>query len=223
MPAIKTQAKRTYHHGDLRAALLEAAEQVLADKGVESFTMRECARRAGVSHAAPAHHFKDVTSLLTAMATVAFERLTAAMREAKIAAPADPTSQLRAAGVGYVRFARENPQHFRLMFRCSVVDEGDPVLKETARGAFMELVTTVSACHGIDNALEDQTAGSDVMLLWSMVHGFAYLYLENQLPLREAEELDMEALVIKLLDRVLPALFGAFEQQRALYQNRADK
>ena len=73
--AARPARRRDYHHGDLRRALLDATEALLLESGLETFSLRECARRAGVSHGAPAHHFGDVRGLLTAFATVGFERL----------------------------------------------------------------------------------------------------------------------------------------------------
>src|SRR4051794_796732 len=109
------RAARSYHHGDLRKALLIAAEADLAEKGLEGFTLRGCARRAGVSHAAPAHHFKDTGALLTALAADGYERFTAAMQKRQ-AAETTARARLIGAGLGYLDFALANPALFRLMF-----------------------------------------------------------------------------------------------------------
>ena len=90
---------RTYHHGDLRHALIEATESLLAEKGPEGFSLREVARRAGVSAAAPAHHFGDASGLLTAVATVGFDGLAAALREGEARGGRDPRRRLREQGV----------------------------------------------------------------------------------------------------------------------------
>ena len=110
-----TRASRPYHHGDLAAALLDAGEAELAEKGVEGFSLRGVAKRAGVSHAAPAHHFGDARGLLTAIATRGFERLIARQQDFQREAPPIPRAQLEASGLGYVAFATENPALFRLM------------------------------------------------------------------------------------------------------------
>src|SRR6478609_8578950 len=89
-----------YHHGDLRKALLDAAEAELAEKGLEGFTLRGCAKRAGVSHAAPAHHFKDANALLTALAAVGHERFVAAMRKRQSEATGQ-RGRFVASGLGY--------------------------------------------------------------------------------------------------------------------------
>src|SRR3954453_1536093 len=107
---------RSYHHGDLRRAILTAALDVIAADGPSALSLRDLPRRAGVSHAAPAHHFKDRTGLLTAIAAEGYELLAAALREA---------SDLKDAGVRYVRFAREHPAHFQVMFAPELLRADD--------------------------------------------------------------------------------------------------
>ena len=110
-----------YHHGDLRHALIEATESLLAERGPESFSLREVARRAGVSPAAPAHHFGDASGLLTAVAALGFDALAQALRAAETRGGRDPLKRLREQGVGYVEFATRHPARFRLMFREGVL------------------------------------------------------------------------------------------------------
>lgn len=199
-------ASNAYHHGDLRSALLSAADSLLEERGVEGFTLRECARLAGVSHAAPAHHFKDVRGLLTAVAAGAFDRLTASMRDRKALADADPLAQLQAAGEGYIAFALSEPQHFSLMFRCSVVNTEDEALSASGRAAFLELERPVAALHAVDDAMADANGSIDAVLLWSLVHGFAHLYLDGRLG--RHSELDAAALAERVIGRTLTALGG---------------
>ena len=108
--------KPPYHHGDLRAALLAAAEVELAEAGIEAFSLRQVARRAGVSHAAPTHHFGDGQGLLTALAAEGYRRLLATQAAHEARAAPDARAQLVAAGVGYVDFAMTSPALFRLLF-----------------------------------------------------------------------------------------------------------
>ena len=98
----KRPARRGYHHGDLRQALIAAAEQLVVERGVDGFTLREAARRAGVSPAAPAHHFKDMRGLLTAVAHLGFRDFADALEAADRRGGADPQSRLRAQGAAYV-------------------------------------------------------------------------------------------------------------------------
>ena len=198
--------KRQYHHGDLKSALLQAAESVLEDKGVAGFTLRECARRAGVSHAAPAHHFRDVQHLLTVMATVAFERLNTSMRERREQAGNDPKAALQAIGEGYIAFASNNPQHFALMFRPQLLDRDDPAFKKEAQSAFTALATALSALHGGKAPLTHTAGRTDLILFWSVVHGFSQLYLEGKFRPDTpglGADMQLETLARQMLQRLL--------------------
>ena len=126
-------AQAPYHHGALRAALLEVAESVLLDHGLEGFTLRECARRAGVSHGAPAHHFGDARGLLTEFTAVSFEQLAALMQEYRDRAAPDGYSQFVATGLAYVDYALAHRARFQLMFRSDRLDHGNQRLQAAAR------------------------------------------------------------------------------------------
>jgi AcrR family transcriptional regulator len=192
-----------YHHGDLRSALLGAAEAVLAERGVEGFTLRECARRAGVSHAAPAHHFGDVTGLLTALATLAFETFAASMREARAGRDA-PADRLRAIGEGYLAFARRHPARFRLMFRRERLDRADARYRAAASAAFAELETAVRlAAEAPPKAPLDDAAMAALIHAWALVHGLSELLLNGQL---EGVVGDDERLRLTLVPAVLDRL-----------------
>ena len=145
---MNERGKTPYHHGDLREALLVAAEEELKEKGVEGFTLRGCAKRAGVSHAAPAHHFRDADGLLTALAAVAFTRFTAAMTARQSAAPADPRERLIALGLGYIDFATSEPALFRLMFASGRPDFDDAELQQVAMHSLGLLIQGVNAVRG---------------------------------------------------------------------------
>ncbi|HTJ42120.1 MAG TPA: helix-turn-helix domain-containing protein, partial [Kofleriaceae bacterium] len=114
--------RTTYHHGDLRNALIAAALQLIAEKGVEGFTLRDAAKKAGVSVAAPYRHFTDRDDLLAAVAADCMQRLGDAMdRALEAAGDVDPLSAFRATGIAYVRFAVEHPAHFRVMYLPQVM------------------------------------------------------------------------------------------------------
>jgi AcrR family transcriptional regulator len=171
---------KNYHHGDLRAALVEAAETVLTERGVEGFTLRECARRAGVSHAAPAHHFKDVKGLLTAVAALGFERLTEAEKAARDAE--DPKHRLLGTGIGYVRFALEHPAQFQLMFQKGLIDHTNERFIAASRAAFQVFIETYIEAFGATFPEGmDRDADPSVMREWALVHGFATLAVQGQL------------------------------------------
>lgn len=199
----KEGATRAYHHGDLRKALLVAAEAELAEKGIEGFTLRGCAKRAGVSHAAPAHHFRDANALLTALAVEGFTRFIAAMRNRQ-ATETTPRGRLIAAGIGYVDFALANPALFRLMFSSARPDFRDAELDEVGVDAFKVVTDAVRDLHGADPFTE-KSAMLDVAAAWSIVHGLAGLMLANRLPsLRAAGSGDPSALYAEIIGRIMP-------------------
>ena len=181
-------AKSSYHHGDLRRALLSAAEDVLRERGLQGLTLRECARRAGVSHAAPKHHFGDARGLLTALAARGFGRLTRRLRSRLAAAGPDLDAQFAATVDAYAGFARACPEHFRIMFRSDLVDCAAPELRQAAGETFTELTNVIRRQRGepdigpaeLDAALESERLLEDIMIGWCHVHGYAHLQLEGQ-------------------------------------------
>jgi len=164
--------RRAYHHGDLRAALLLAAEAELAERGVEAFSLRQVAKRAGVSHAASAHHFGDSRGLLTALAAEGFHRFLAAQSLREQQADPAPDAQLTAAGLGYIDFAMDRPALFRLLFGSDRPDFSDPVLNEAATAAYRHLRDQVAEVGG------DEVAAASV---WAMAHGLADLLSNGRL------------------------------------------
>lgn len=192
--------KANYHHGDLRAALLSAAEAELAQAGPHGFSLRACARRAGVSHAAPKHHFGSVDGLLDALAAMGFRRLTAAMTHAM--ARAVPERRLIASGAGYVAFARENPSLFKLMFSARRVGPPGPELAEAGAEAFAVLRRAASqAAPG----RPEREAALDIAAAWSIVHGLAHLVIEAPPAMRALLGEDArEAAIADVLERPLP-------------------
>ncbi len=174
----KISAKRGYHHGDLRAALLEAAREVLAKEGVEALTLREVARRAGVTHAAPYRHFADKEALLAAVATEGYLALTQSM-EAHVKPKKDPVQRLLAAGAGYVAFALAHPAHYRLMFGPGIQDfEAHPPLKAASDAAFGYLVERISQAQAAGGTRQGDTLGY-AAAAWSMSHGLALGLLDG--------------------------------------------
>lgn len=195
--------KNSYHHGDLRAALLEAAEAELGEKGIEGFTLRGCAKRAGVSHAAPAHHFGDATGLLTALAAVGFRRFVETQAEIKeTAASRDARGMQLAAGVGYVTFALKNPALFRLMFSSDRKNAEDANLQAAAGAAYRGLVADVSKARGA--AVTSPGDDPDVIAAWAMVHGLADLMISGRISPDAAGPDRHRAFVESVIERALP-------------------
>ncbi|RYG85888.1 MAG: TetR/AcrR family transcriptional regulator, partial [Alphaproteobacteria bacterium] len=119
-----TEKRPTYHHGDLRAALIQAADDIIAEGGIETFSLRAAAKRAGVSPGATAHHFGSAKGLLTEVALLAYER--AGQYLEKIAHSGDVVAEVRALTLAFITFAVDHPGHFRLMFRGDLVNRDDP-------------------------------------------------------------------------------------------------
>ncbi|MGW1893189.1 TetR/AcrR family transcriptional regulator [Streptomyces sp. NPDC002004] len=178
-------ASRPYHHGDLRRAVVAAALDVIAVDGPGALSLRDLARRAGVSHAAPAHHFKDRTGLLTVIAAEGYALLAAALREA---------ADLREAGVRYVRFAREHPAHFQVMFAPELLRADDVELTTARTLAAERLRSAVSEVPTAGRGSDDRLAG---VAAWSLAHGFATLLLSHNLDGRLADR-DPEAAFLDL-------------------------
>ena len=196
------ETPRPYHHGDLRVAMLEAAERILERLGIPGLTLRAAAREAGASHAAPKNHFGDLSGLLSDLAAVGFTRFAAGMRTAADA-ETTPQGRLDAIGRAYVAFAVANPALFQLMFRGERLDAARPALRDAMREAFGEL-------SGAIGAARHEPAGTQPALVvtarmvgaWSLVHGFAMLLLDGRLaPVLERLQPGTDAMA--LLDMVL--------------------
>jgi AcrR family transcriptional regulator len=177
--AASATAAPAYHHGALRAALLDAAEAILEEGGVEAFTLRECARRAGVSHAAPAHHFGDARGLLSACAAGGFARLSALMTDYMARVPDDPDARLMATGQAYIDFALAHRALFQLMFRRDRLADTHAELADSGSGAFGCLQHAMAASMAAHGVPPDE-APTRSLFAWSMVHGYATLVLEGQ-------------------------------------------
>lgn len=199
---------RPYHHGDLRQALLAAAEAELIETGIEGFSLRKLARRAGVSHAAPAHHFGDTRGLLTALAAVGFRRFVAAQEERQAVAAPDPVSRQIAAGLGYIDFAGAHTALFRLMFGSRVPDHADPDHAAASMAAFDHLTAGVAAITGAP-AATDPAATVDVAATWAVAHGLADLLSSGRLPsIAALEGQARDDVLVGILSRILPRRGG---------------
>jgi AcrR family transcriptional regulator len=184
MPAMKRSGRGAasppdrYHHGDLRAALIRAADDILAEQGLEGFSLREAARRAGVSPAAPTHHFGSAAGLLSEVATLGFQELARHLQ----ADEGPPAQRLRTQGVGYVRFALTHPGRFLLMFRKDLVSAEHAGLQQAGERALAQLEDTIRAMCAVPPGQPlDPRARAVLLAAWSMVHGFAHLALDGKL------------------------------------------
>lgn len=168
---------RPYHHGDLREQLLNAGEEALAQLPAEKVTLREIARRAGVSHAAPKHHFPTLGHLFAEICARGFQRFVAELAAAADAsADQGPEARLMAMGRAYLHFAGANPAAYHLMFVQSVNLLRTPHMVEASYAAWTQLVEAVTAVTGSPRAL----AGA--LHVWSSVHGLAMLRAAGRVP-----------------------------------------
>jgi AcrR family transcriptional regulator len=178
---------------DLRQALLDGVRDAVRDHGASALSLRDVARRAGVSHAAPAHYFGSKSGLLTAFAVQGFSQMAATVfEEIARTAPNDGPSTLAAIGRGYIRFAISSPSHFEVMFRVDALDTTSPALTQVTDATYALLGDTIRRC-----AEEGALGGRDPALVsisaWSLVHGLASLWisgwLEGRAPTADPEVL----------------------------------
>jgi AcrR family transcriptional regulator len=171
-----------YHHGALHEALLKAAEKVLERDGLQGLTWRAVAREAGVSHAAPTHHFGDLTGLVSELAAIGFRQFNAAMAAAD-STGASALLKAMARAKAYVAYARAHPGMYGLMFRTERLDMTRPSLHEAASASFAGLAGSIGASRHEHIAAEalslDQAAA--IARAWSLVHGFTMLLLDGRL------------------------------------------
>lgn len=171
--------REAYHHGTLRATLIAATEALLVERGADGFSLREVARRSGVSPAAPAHHFGDAAGLLAAVAKLAFDGLTEALEAGNARGGDDALERLCEQGVGYVGFALAWPGRFGLMFRTDLFK--DAARAESAHAAYLVLEDGIRGLYGLPPGAPLTPAQQHALLAtWSMVHGFAHLLLTGQ-------------------------------------------
>ena len=205
--AKKRKVATTYHHGDLRRALLEMALRLIRKEGVSGWTLREAARRLGVSRAAPYHHFLDKETLLVTLAEEGFRGLLARQRSVCIGLEGS-VARLKAIGVAYVMYAVEHPAHFRVMHRPELHQfacarpETLGALRESSRAAFALLVEVI-----VDGQKEGEMAPGEppeiAIACWSMVYGLAMLWVDGTLDGR------YEALGVQRIDRLADVVANA--------------
>lgn len=206
--AVRTHkaVRNSYHHGDLAAELLRVAEVEISERGIEAFSLRALAKRAGVSHGAPAHHFKDARGLLTALAAIGYERFVESQNKRQRIAKSDPKSQLVASGLGYIDFAVENPALFRLMFSSEKPDRTDESFNHAAFSAFNKLIADTQLVVQSDPNV-DREAMKDVMASWAIVHGLADLIISGRtdrpMGFNQMSRAQLDSALTNLISRVI--------------------
>jgi AcrR family transcriptional regulator len=171
-----TPTTKPRHHGNLREVLIDAGLAILSNEGLGALTLRKAAARAGVSHAAPAHHFDGKTGLLAAIATRGFATFTAYMKQDRYTHGTTPNGQLRGISDGYLRFASDQEALFRLIFNTDFKSQcDDPALKQACNAAYNELADVCALFEP-----SPMGAGVNEMAIWSLVHGYAGLCTFNK-------------------------------------------
>src|SRR6516225_2039245 len=188
---------RTYHHGNLKQALFNAAVTLIGEVGPRGFTLREVARRAKVSHNAPYRHFRDKEDLLAAVGLQGFQRLTRAMKRAAKTGSI-PQERLRLCGRGYVGFALRWPQHFQVMFDLHSDEDRHAEYAASGKEAFATLLNIIVECQQ-SGALQEGDSQKISFIMWSMVHGIAKLAISHQLPFGNADLLEFTDTVFGVL------------------------
>jgi AcrR family transcriptional regulator len=181
-------SRDTYHHGDLKAVILAEAARLVAERGADGISLRELARAAGVSHAAPAHHFVDRRGLFTALAAEGWRMLASELTGAR--------PDFVNAALAYVRFALDHPGHYAVMFDRSLINPDDPALVGAQAAAGAELTTGVGT---LDDPRAKDDPQSAALAAWSLVHGFAMLWLNGAI--------ETDADPIALVERVARMLY----------------
>ena len=180
-PARVTRKRRnSYHHGDLRRALLHEAVRTIQTHGVESLTLRNVGQQLGVSRTALYRHFADKPALLAAVGREGFRLLRLTLTDAWVE-HGRGREGFEAMGIAYVRFAAEHPSHYRVMFGGFIEScAKDAQFVEEARGAFQVLVDSLVEQQGLGLVRRDDPV-LQARMIWSMVHGIAMLVIDGQL------------------------------------------
>jgi AcrR family transcriptional regulator len=188
---MAAMSRDSYHHGDLKAAILAQAADLVAARGADGISLRELAREAGVSHAAPAHHFADRRGLFTALSAQGWRLLAEALKGAR--------PDFVDAALAYVRFALDHPGHYAVMFDRSLVDPEHPGLVAAQEAAGAELTRGVGT---LDDLRAKKDPDGAALAAWSLVHGFSLLWLNGN-----ASAIDTGADPMETAHRVAGMLF----------------
>ena len=192
--------RRSYHHGNLREALIRAALELIAAKGPAGFTFAEAARSAGVSPAAPYRHFRDRDALMADVAARGFELFEAALNRAWKDGKPDPMTAFEQVGRAYLAFAREEPAYYSAMFEAGLPMDLDPTLREAGDRAFAVLRKASETLCGLLPPGSRPPALMMALHVWALSHGIASLFgrgdaARRKLPMAPEELLEAGVLV----------------------------
>jgi len=199
---MKQGNKQNYHHGDLRAALIEATAEIINREGIESITMRRLSEWTGVSRAAPYRHFEDKAALLTATAIEGFHRFSRELKSARLDESVDELTRFKNMGQAYIRFAMENTAYYRLMFGWDVTQNCE-ALCTASDTAFNQLLTIIKQLQESELILCDDPK-MQAVYVWSLMHGLACLIIDKKLH----ANLDTQAVIRLVEQQALRGLGG---------------
>lgn len=199
---------KTYHHGDLRAALLQAAREIVEEQGADAFTLREAARRAGVSHGAPSHHFGDKTGLLTELAIEVMSERVEQVEAAKVAAGPEPMAQLKACGLAHIAYHIAHPKLEGMCWNQNLVSRNDERLHAVVDRMTTGLIETMSAVLGKTLHPEKESNPSTLLAI-SVVNGFAQLVNDGVI-LKDVAEPERTERALKMAAQMLDLVGAVF-------------
>ena len=194
---------KTYHHGDLKNALIQAGVEILSKEGVGGLSLRKVAQRAGVSHNAPYSHFPDKQSLIAAISTEGFKQLYDEVEIAILSHPDDPKRQLQDGASAYLRFAMNHTDTFKIMFSSALKKEKDyPAFVEISHRAFGRVVDIVRACQEA-GLLRPAPPELTAITVWGQIHGIVSLMLEGQISHTVLDQSEIHDIILFSIDQIL--------------------
>ena len=194
---------KSYHHGDLKNALIKAGVEILSKEGIEGLSLRKVAQRAGVSHNAPYSHFPDKQSLIAAISTEGFKQLYDELNVAVSTYINDPKRQLQEGAWAYVQFALNNTDTFKIMFSGVLEKEKEyPAFVEISHQTFNRVVDIVRACQAA-GLLRTTPPEMMAVSVWGQIHGIISLILEGQISRGVLNRFSVRDLVLFSLDQLL--------------------
>lgn len=196
---------KTYHHGDLKNALIQAGVEILTEEGVSGLSLRKVAQRAGVSHNAPYSHFTDKQSLIAAISTEGFRQLYQQLEAVFSLYPEDPKRQLQEGAWAYVQYALENTNRFKIMFSGALEKEKEyPAFVEISSKTFNRVVRMVRLCQET-GILRAAPPAMMAVAVWGQIHGIVSLMLEGQISHTVLDQFEPREIVLFALDQMLIA------------------
>ncbi len=197
---------RSYHHGDLKNALREAASALIAERGIEAVSLREISQAAGVSHTAAYRHYADKQALLAALAEEGFRQLAELNRQAIAATPGGPVQQLMATGRAYVRFGVQRPHVLQLMFSQAIPDWSAHPSLQQASEALAQTLAGVVAAGQAEGAMQPAPLGEMTLTAWSLVHGLTLLLVGRRIPAPVVDDAFVERMAAQCVELLMTGL-----------------